>query len=208
MMRRMAIVVVVAALWGCKPALPPEVLHEYQSRSLVTCCNIHYEGEEINDANYYVGQTVPLGTPVQVQKVGRDSITFLADGRKLTLVRKYGTEQESFQQYLDKVLVAGDPKARVARFPRAVQDAIRDGRVERGMTREQVILALGYPPAHRTPSLTAGEWLYWYNRWVTYKVLFDDAGVVTQVVGRPAPTTDQPIQVESKPVPKPAKRRR
>jgi hypothetical protein len=211
-MKWTGILAVVVALVGCKPALSPEVLHEYQSRSLMTCCNMHYESDEITDANYYVGTTVPFGTPVQIQQVGRDSVTFLADGKKLTLYHKYGTDQETLRQYLDKVLVATSPKSRAASFPRAVQDAIRDGRVERGMTREQVILSLGYPPTHRTPSLTAAEWLYWYNRWVSYKVLFNDAGVVTQVVGRPAPTTDQPIQPEierkATPKPKPAKRRR
>ncbi|MET0151571.1 MAG: hypothetical protein ABW298_03030 [Candidatus Binatia bacterium] len=31
------------------------------------------------------------------------------------------------------------------------------------------------------------QWTYWYNRWVTYKVVFDDAGEVGEVVGRPAP---------------------
>ena len=70
------------------------------------------------------------------------------------------------------------------------------------MTREQVILSLGYPATHRTASISAPEWTYWYNRWVTYKVEFDDKGVVANVVGRPAPTHDQPIQPD--PVGKPA----
>jgi hypothetical protein len=209
-MRRVTfLLMAVAALGGCKPALSPELQREYQSRSLATCCNIRYESADVSDANYCVGSTLPLGTPVQVQSVGRDSVTFLADGKTLTLSHKYGAEQESLRQYLDKVLVTDDPKARVARYPRAVQEAIRDGRVERGMTREQVILALGYPPTHRTPSTTASEWTYWYNRWVTYKVVFDADGKVSNVVGRPAPTQDRAIEAE---VPKaaapPAKKHR
>ena len=61
------------------------------------------------------------------------------------------------------------------------------------MTRDQVILSLGYPPTHRTPSLREREWTYWYNRWVTYKVVFGDSGKVADVVGRPAPTAQMPI---------------
>ncbi len=212
-MKRLAIAVALGALVGCKAAVSPEVSREYQSQSRMTCCNIHYESDEINDANYFVGSTLPAGTPVQVQAVGSASVTFLADGKKLTLYHRYGTAQESFRQYLDKILVSEDPKLRVSSFPRSVQQAIRDGRVEPGMTREQVILSLGYPPTHRTPSTTANEWTYWYNRWVTYKVQFDDQGVVSTVVGRPAPTQNQPVQADpvaapAKQPPAPAKKRR
>lgn len=199
-MRRLLVVsVAIAVLGGCKPALSPEVLKSYQSRTLFTCCNIHHEGQAISDANYYVGAMVPLGTPVQVQSAARSSVTLTADGTQLTLSQDYGREQESFLQYLDKVLVSEDPRPRVAAFPRDVQAAIHDSRVERGLTREQVILSLGYPATHRTPSTNATEWTYWYNRWVTYKVVFDPAGTVSDVVGRPAPTQDQPIAAAAPP---------
>ena len=198
-MKRFALFLVLVALAGCRHRPSPELLREYASRSLVTCCNIHYETQAINDANYYVGATLPLGTPVQVQSVTDDSVTFLGDGHTLTLTHQYGKDQEPMRQYLDKILVADDPKARVATYSRAVQDAIRDSRVERGMTREQVILAIGYPPTHRTPSIDASEWLYWYNHWVTYKVQFGPDGKVANVVGRPAPTQDQPIPAQAPP---------
>jgi hypothetical protein len=198
-MKRVTAALAMLTVVGCKPALSPQVWQHYQNRTLYTCCNIHYEGDQINDANYFVGATVPFGSPVQVQSIGRNSITFLAGGTKLTLEHLYGKDQESFEQYADKVLVSEDPKLRVASVPRMVQDAIRDGRVERGMTREQVILSLGYPPSHRTPSLSASEWTYWHNRWLTYKVAFDDAGVVSNVIGRPAPTRDEAIKGDEPP---------
>jgi len=203
MMRRIAFVGVVVFVAACKTAAPPGLLQEYQGRSLMTCCNIHYETDEVNDANYFVGTTIPAGTPVQVQGMTGSSITFTANGKKLTLVHSYGRDQESIQQYVNKILVPDDPKARLAAFPHAAQQAIHDGRVEKGMTREQVIMSLGYPPTHRTASTTSNEWTYWYNRWVTYKVQFDDRGVVSNVIGRPAPTQDQPIQPDPTPVTKP-----
>ena len=201
-MRRILLIGMVVVVAGCKPAVAPEVLREYQARSLVTCCNIHYETADISDANYFVGTTIPPGTPVKVQAMASDSVTFTADGKKLTLSHKYGAGQESLQQYVNKVLVADDSKVRLASFPRSVQQVIHEGRVERGMTREQVIMSLGYPPTHRTASTTGNEWTYWYNRWVSYKVQFDDRGVVSNVVGRPAPTQDQPIQPDPTPVPR------
>jgi hypothetical protein len=41
------------------------------------------------------------------------------------------------------------------------------------MTREEVVMTIGYPPAHRTPSLDQPEWHYWKNRWDDYTVVFE-----------------------------------
>jgi hypothetical protein len=51
--------------------------------------------------------------------------------------------------------------------------AIEQGTVEPGMTKADVIMALNYPPASRTPSLDAPEWHYWRTRWNEYVVAFD-----------------------------------
>lgn len=203
-MRRIALVGLMALVAACKQAAPPGLLQEYQGRSLMTCCNIHYETNEVNDANYFVGSTLPAGTPVQVQAMTGNSVTFTADGRTLTMVHSYGSAQESMQQWVSKILVPDDPKAKLATFPRSAQDAIREGRVEKGMTKEQVIMSLGFPPTHRTASVSDNEWTYWYNRWVSYKVQFDNQGLVANVVGRPAPTQDKPITPDPAPATKPA----
>jgi hypothetical protein len=207
MMKRVAVVLGIVVMAGCKPVLSPQVLQSYQSRTLYTCCNIHHESEDINDANYWVGTLVPFGSPAKVESASRNTVTFLADGTTLRVQHAYGTAQESFQQYLDKLLVPVDPRLEAASFPRAAQQAIKEGRVEKGMTREQVLMSLGYPPTHRTPSLNAPTWTYWYNRWVTYQVAFDDAGVVANVIGSPAPTNNQPITPDAPPAPAPRARR-
>jgi SmpA / OmlA family len=188
--------ILTTALLGaaCRHPASPVTLPHFESRNLFTCCNLHYESENINDANYWVGEELPAGTPVRVDKVSADSATFTAGGTTLTLTHEYGTAEESLQQYLDKVLVRTDPRGRIAAYPAAVRRAIDSARVERGMTREQVIAALGYPPTHHTPSLQDKEWTYWYSRWATYKVVFDDAGKVADVIGKPAPTAQLPIK--------------
>ena len=172
-----------------------------------TCCNLRYDGDEVSDANYWVGETIPAGTPIKIESVKPHQVTIVAGGKKLTLKHEYGTKDESFEQYLQKIFVRYDPRRRIGELPDEVQSAIAKAKVERGMTREQVLLSLGYPPAHRTPSLKDLEWTYWYNHWVTYKVLFDQRGKVTAVVGRPAPTAEVEIK-NADPVPAaPAKKK-
>ncbi len=199
----------LAVAWltaSCRqPAPPPAALAQLEGRSLFTCCNVHYEKEDINDANYWVGKLLPAGTAVRVDKVTGDAASFSAADVKLELTHEYGTKEEPIDHYLGKVLVANDPKPRIAAYPQAVRHAIEGAKVERGMTREQVLFSLGYPPTHRTASLQDREWTYWYNRWVTYKVVFDDAGKVADVVGRPAPTAETPIlDADAPPPPPPA----
>jgi len=203
-MKRIAAGLMLLMLGACSRSLSPQLLSQYQGRTLYTCCNMHYENPDVTDANYYLGSLLPLGSPAQVEAATRTGVTINVNGQRLTLYHNYGTEQESFQQYLDKILVADDPKLKVAGYSSAVQQAIKESRAEVGMTKEQVILSLGYPPTHRTPSTSANDWTYWYNRWVTYRVVFDESGRVSSIVGTNAPTHNQPIKDEPKPAAKPA----
>jgi choline dehydrogenase-like flavoprotein len=50
-------VALLATAWltaSCRQAAPPPAtLVQLEGRSLFTCCNLHYEKEDINDANYW-----------------------------------------------------------------------------------------------------------------------------------------------------------
>ena len=71
------------------------------------------------------------------------------------------------------------------------------------MTKQQVIMSLGYPPTHRTASTDLNTWTYWYNRWLTYQVhVRRQTARWWDLIGN-APTHNQPI-VELKPTPAPA----
>jgi len=203
MRRTIATILLMAGIIACRPTASPEAVREWQSRTLFTCCNIHYEGQSANDANYAVGSTLPFGSPVTIVTMTGDSMTFTSGSTHLTLVHSYGTSQESSQQYFSKILVPTDPHTRFAAFPKDVQSAITDARVEKGMTKEQVIMSLGYPPTHRTANTDLNTWVYWYNRWITYQVQFGADGTVANLSGN-APTHNEPIVIPT-PVPTAAK---
>ncbi len=204
MRQRLAIAVAGVLLAGCATQVAPDVLKQWQGRQLYTCCNLRYEDPtQISDANYSVGTILPFGSPASVTGMTGKAVTFSAGSGRYTVTQSYGGAQETAQQFFAKILVETDPHTRFATYSPSVQAAIRDGRVERGMTREQVILSLGYPPTHRTASTDATTWVYWYNRWVTYNVQFGTDGQVSQIVGT-APTNNQPVQQTVAPAPKPA----
>src|SRR2546428_8442191 len=174
----------------------PSVQHPITSQTRYLCCNMRYEKPEVSDANYLKGALIPFGTRVQILEVGRRSVKFQPAGHPpITLVLKYGDKVLTMDQYLDRLFLAEDPHGKLvrarddaaqrkparkgerARSPEGSSDRvgklIEQGVVDVGMTRDQVLMALGYPPAHRTPALDAPVWTYWQNRWATMQVYFD-----------------------------------
>ena len=80
-------VVVVLALgtvFGCRSIQLPDQLAAYREREFYTGCNLHFDREEFNDANYHVGALLPVGTRVQIVSIERDTVRFKAEGRTLT----------------------------------------------------------------------------------------------------------------------------
>ena len=87
----------------------PSVPDPRVGQSRYTCCNLRYEKEEFNDANYQVGTLVPFGTRVQITAVGKNSVTFQASGGPpLTAVLRYGKDNITRDQFIDRLLVADD----------------------------------------------------------------------------------------------------
>ena len=59
--------------------------------------------------------------------------------------------------------------------------AIESGEVRQGMSREAVLVSLGYPPESGTPSTKLDSWRYWRHRFNTFIVHFDDEGRVEDI---------------------------
>lgn len=183
------LVVLVAACQG--PPVPNPMVGE--SRYL--CCNMHYEKPEVTDVNYQRGALIPFGTKVQILEVRKASVKFQPEGHPpITFVVKHGKGLVTIDQYMERLFLTQDPHlklrgtaaAAAARgkkgakpaagtpaTPAKIQKLIEEGTVDVGMTRDQVLMSLGYPPAHRTPSLEGPTWTYWQNRWESFTVNFD-----------------------------------
>ena len=58
------------------------------------------------------------------------------------------------------------------------QKSVLAGEITVGMSKTAVVMAYGYPPSHRTPSLQQDKWIYWVNLFKTRTVLFSDDKVI------------------------------
>ena len=161
---------------GSGSVIDPSVIpHE----TYYTQCNMHSDRGKVDTVNYLVGTKIPVNSKVTITKSTSKAIFFNYRGRTIKL-----TNREKFSG-LDIVGVFeryfGKKPVNLKQFNKIERKGIRLGRALVGMRKKAVLVALGYPPAHRTPDLEANEWRYWRNRWDTYLVIFNEHGKVIAI---------------------------
>jgi hypothetical protein len=147
-----------------------------------TCCNFHHEGDWINDANYTTLPMIPAGTPATVTRYGRYRAYVTIGDQKMRLGLDYGREKETLEEWVSKMIVASDPNARIAAYPEEIQSAIREGKVAKGMTKEQVIVSVGYPLTSENASFDAPEWRMWVSSFGEYRIIWSENGRVKDII--------------------------
>lgn len=148
-----------------------------------TCCNLHYSGDWISDTNQSTLPMIPAGSPIVLKGFGFNRASVLIDAREMRIGHDYGRKQESKEQFVAKLIVDQDPKIKIKTYPQQIQEAIAAGKVCEGMTREQVIISLGYPRTDATPSLSGMDWTYWTANWEEYAVVWGEDGLVRNISG-------------------------
>ena len=148
-------------------------------RIYYTRVNIWYEyPDKISSTNYVVGTFIPLGTGVKILGVSRDGIRFTRPDRDISFailfVRKHNpiSLRQLFDRYFSDANVLGT-HGEFHRLTAQEQESIVNGKVFVGMSKNAVLMSLGYPPAHRTPNLNSDIWLYWGRR-VVFSVCFQN----------------------------------
>jgi hypothetical protein len=135
------------------------------------------EGGVVNEyihrtTNYRVGDLVPVNTPVRLLSRDDDTIELrLPDGAQLCIENIEDYSGESIEGIFRRTL--GPQPVDLSVFTQEERGAIFAGEVEVGMTRAAVLIALGYPPKHKTPSLQGNRWRYWKGRTDTFLVIFE-----------------------------------
>jgi hypothetical protein len=147
------------------------------------CCNLHFDKDWINDGNYAKFPMVPAGTPIEVQSYGKNRAFVKVDGKQMLLGHDYGRDQETLEQWVNKVVVSEDPRPRIAAYPQNVQQAILAGKVVLGMTREQAIVAVGYPLTSENGPLESSTWKMWRSTHGEYDLNFGPDGRIASITG-------------------------
>lgn len=150
------------------------------------CCNMRSDGSWISDSNYAENgkRVIPAGTPVQVTGFGRYRVNVIIDGKKQAIGNDYSRDLDD-AAFAARYVPTVDPKAAIAAAPAKIRDAITSSRITKGMTREQVIIALGYPISSENPNLDSNLWRFWRSSFAEFQVQFDGAGRVQAITTDP-----------------------
>jgi len=150
------------------------------------CCNMRTTGDWISDSNYNdSGQrVVPLGTPTKVTGYGRYRVLVTIDGKRQAIGNDYSRDLK-LDVFAKRYVVSEDPRVKLASYPAKLRESIQAGRIARGMTREQVLMSIGYPISSENPRLDATTWRYWVSSFAEFQVVYDDAGRVKEVFADP-----------------------
>lgn len=165
------------------PGAPGSDGPETLPRQGYACCDLHYSRDWINDGNYAELPMIPAGTPIEVLSYGSNRAYVKVDGKPMRLGHDYGRDQETLENWVRKLVVNNDPRPRIATYAPTVQEAIRQGRVMIGMTREQAIMAVGYPLTSENVSLEAPTWRMWRSSHGEYDLNFGPDGRLTSITG-------------------------
>lgn len=145
-----------------------------------TLTNMHADRRgRVISTNYTGGARIPICTPIVIDRVNSRQVRFhnAQTGQRYTYIM-HRSARTPIDQHVTRYFGNGCPN--ITAMSPADQSGIQSGRVYQGMTKQGVILAIGYPPEHRTPTLEQDVWRYWGTRNRSYEVYFS-GGVVTGI---------------------------
>lgn len=158
---------------------------EVEGRSFYTRANIWFErAEKIPSVNYHKGRMIPVGTKVMIKRVNDKEIKF-SDNKgmdfKIEFSPKYSSYDVDIWAYFERYFSVKSPMLAGGEFEKLTgkeQAGIKAGEIKTGMSKKAVLMAYGYPPGHKTPSLDGDTWLYWVNRFKKLSVYFKNDKVL------------------------------
>ncbi|MGF1764655.1 hypothetical protein [Aliivibrio kagoshimensis] len=151
------------------------------NKPVYTLVNLHPDEQrsKLYSVNYQQNGLIPLCSEVEMVELQSKRLTFKVKSTERQYTLDKHSSSPDFGKYLAQYFGTSCDKNTITTMSKIDQAGIKEGVVKSGMTKQGVILAIGYPPEHRTPSLESDEWVYWRNRFGTTLIKFTD-GVVTQ----------------------------
>lgn len=171
----------ILILSGCASVMPltDKVTGEdlfQTNKPVYTLVNLHPDEKRMKlySVNFQQDGLIPVCTQVNIVDVTNKNLTFkISSTDKQYTLTKHKSSPD-FSKYLSNYFGTECDSSKIKKLSTLDQQGIKVGVVKVGMTKEGVKYAIGFPPEHKTPDLNNSEWLYWKNRFNTFKVEFKD----------------------------------
>lgn len=164
-----------ALLAGCaRDIIVSEVLQIPEHAVVRTAYNLWYtDPMKMDTINTQTGKVLPFGTPVEITKATSKQIDFQTnDGQKFSIEFEPDYRLQTPEEYLRDLFTTKTEAELRSGLDVLSYEKARRGVVEKGMSKQAVVLAFGPPCACRTPSMTGSTWLYPIEFLVFKRVVF------------------------------------
>ena len=109
--------------------------------------------------NYKMGPMIPVNAKVTLEAINKNQVSFQYNGNLVILRNMPQHSNTTMDQMMDRYF--GTKNVDLSKFTKLERDNIKKGTIAVGMSKDAVLIARGYPPSHKTPSLDADTWQYW-----------------------------------------------
>ncbi len=168
---------------GCKKRhkLGVEVNNQYKDKDVYTAVNMRYSAAK--KKGFYISyknlELLPVNTKVRVINVRPKGFSMeIPKGKIITITYNELWGGAPIEEIIPLLFSETDMSTKLSQFNKIEKRGIKIGKVLEGMGKKAVIVALGYPSAHKTPSTEQDIWLYWLNKLFSYRVEFKDDKVI------------------------------
>ncbi|OGR20004.1 MAG: hypothetical protein A2X81_00615 [Desulfobacterales bacterium GWB2_56_26] len=175
------VVVMVAFAWPCSlSAAASKYLAAVEDDSIPVAGKEYYARHTFmyekgvhSATNYWRGILVPINTGVYLISIDDRSMLLRLSSGETVRVENVPEYTRTDISTIARRMLSRTPVP-VERLDKTMTAAIKNGVLRFGMTKDQVLMARGYPPAHETPSLDLDSWKYWSNRFVIQTIVFEN----------------------------------
>lgn len=154
----LAVAASALALAGCATNMSPPLTG-------YLCCNLSVSSDVIYASNPLGGTLARAGESVRIEQTKRNAYFWGYIGDNYVGFTDDVTPGSSNAtaplEWMRRIVVQEDPRKQLSAWPVDVRNAVLSGRVFVGMTKPQVLMALGYPSLDLTPAqVSADTWKY------------------------------------------------
>ena len=153
----------------------PVVGEQYYLRHCLT----YESGKVWRTTGYWVGILVPINSKVTLTSLSSKKMQIRLEktGQLLTIENVEKHTQKDMATIAKAMLTRQEVP--IEKLDEKTAKNIRNGILALGMTKEQTVMARGFPPAVNTPSLEVDTWIYNDSVFVKRTLIFQD-GVLAQ----------------------------
>lgn len=152
-----------------------------------SCCNLGVEYGWIARSNVQGQRTIPAGEPMTVESIKKTHYLYGSLGDlQVGWYDDIGKTREDALRWVNQLVVKEDPRVQMAGWSAESRAAVQAGRVRLGMTKAQVLMALGPPPPGETADTAAAVWTYWTSSDKTVDLRFAADGTLAALEGEPS----------------------